>query len=327
MSARKADLTRSRPEEEKPVLLVGNDINNTAEGHAWRNLVEHLIARFTNASIECRDDDAFPMLYERIYLQALHSAKFEGGESRLKKEIANWAEEISPNGIHQRIMSMDVDHVITTNYDYSLEEAAQPGAGKGVRSSEFREIRYSLFRRRSSGGKTVWHIHGEVDAPNSINLGYEQYSGYLQHMRDYVVSGKIRTALGGSLLSRLRKPNFKLRSWVDLLLQRDVFILGFRLDQVEMHLWWLLAFRARGLAEGKLGQANRITYFYPNKLLVQKSEAKPATERRLEMLKAFGVETVGCDGEPGKESYYSKVLDTISQRTVKHGRRYAKTPV
>jgi hypothetical protein len=312
-----------KKQHKKPVLFVGNDINNTVEGHSWGDLVDHLIHKFANAKIKRREDDAFPLLYERIYLSALRSKKIEPGERTLKKEIADWTSKIVPNGIHRKIMSMDVEHLITTNYDYALEKAAGPDDSTGKKSAELRETRYSLFRRRSAGGKTVWHIHGEIDTPNSINLGYEQYSGYLQNMRDYVVSGKIRPKFGGSLLSRLSKPDFQIRSWVDLLFQSEVFILGFRLDQVEMHLWWLLAFRARRLAEGKLDPANRITYYYPTNLLDKKSKAKSATERRLEMLNAFEVETVGCDGEPGKDPYYEKVLEAIHQRIANHGRRHA----
>jgi hypothetical protein len=321
MSTSKTDQTRNKQGVEKAVLFVGNDINNTVKGHSWSDLVKHLIGKFANSKIKHNEDDSFPMLYERIYLSALRSRKIESGESLLKKEIAEWARKIEPNGIHRKIMSMDVDHVITTNYDYTLEKAAESEDGTGKKSAEFRETRYSLFRRRSAGGNSVWHVHGEIDFPNSINLGYEQYSGYLQHMRDYVVSGKIRPEIGGSLLSRLRKSDFQVRSWVDLLLQREVFILGFRLEQVEMHLWWLLAFRARRLAEGKLDLANRITYYYPTNLLDKESKTKSATERRLEMLNAFEVDTVGCDGESGKEPYYEKVLEAIHQRTTKHGNR------
>jgi hypothetical protein len=318
MSARLTDQAHNKQGMEKPVLFVGNDINNTVNGHAWSDLVDHLIDKFAKTKIERGDDDAFPMLYERIYLSALRAKKIERGEATLKKEISEWTRLIEPNDIHRKIMRMDVDHLITTNYDYALEKASDTDGSTGKKTAEFRETRYSLFRRRSAGEKSVWHIHGEIDAPNSINLGYEQYSGYLQHMRDYVVSGKIRPKLGGSLLSKLGKPEFQIRSWVDLLLQRDVFIIGFRLDQVEMHLWWLLAFRARRLAEGKLQTTNRITYFYPNELMEKNSKSKPATERRLEMLKSFEVNPVGCDGEPGGEKYYSQVLKSIQQRIRRH---------
>lgn len=316
MSTSKTSQTRN-----KPVLFVGNDINNAVKGNSWNDLVDHLIEKFSNKIIEHGDDDPFPMLYERIYLNALRSKKIKNGESALKKEIANWTCKIESNGIHQKIMSMNVDHVITTNYEYTLERATNSGNDTGTMCPEFRETRYSLFRRRSVAGKTVWHIHGEIDSPGSINLGYEQYSGYLHYIRDYVVTGKIRPEIGGALLIRLQQPDFKVRSWVDLLFQRDAFILGFRLDQVEMHLWWLLAYRARRLAAGNLGRPNKIVYFYPNELLDEGSKFKSVTERRLEMLNDFGVETVGRDGKPGVDSYYSNVLEDIHQRTATHGNR------
>jgi len=312
--------TGQQADDGKPVLFVGNDINNTVEGRSWADLVKGLIHQFADSTIKCRNDDPFPLVYEQIYLCGLRLEKVTAGEGMIKREIADWVKTIQPNDIHPKIMGLDVGHVITTNYDLTLEKAADIYGGEGEKNATFRETKYSLFRSRRAGDKTVWHIHGDLVTPNSINLGYEQYSGYLQHMRDYVVNGKIRPKMGGPLMARLGASDFQIQSWIDLLFTRDVFIFGFRLDQVEMHLWWLLAYRARKLAEGKLdARQNRIVYFYPSSLLEEGCPAKPSLERRLEMLKAFEVETAGCDGEPGTERYYEKVLEKVRGKILKRG--------
>lgn len=292
------------------VIFVGNDINNTVAGNSWGDLVAHLI-KFVDADDEIApSSDSFPLTYEQIYLAGLRSGKVKRGEGALKDELAEWASRIVPNNLHREILALGIEHLITPNYDFALEAAAKVTV-RSSSDSEFRERRYSLFRQHRAGQHTIWHIHGDVYSPDSLNLGYEQYSGYLQILRDYVVTGKIRKSSQRPLNVRLKAEPFEVLSWVDLMFTKDVFIFGFRLDQVEIHLWWLLDYRARKIAEGLLESPNRISYFYPKALLDPKCSTRGQTERRLAMLRAFGVDIVGLKGSPGTVSYYEEVLKKI----------------
>ena len=88
------------------------------------------------------------------------------------------------NTIHSQIMSLPVDTLLTTNYDYALESSVCP---EFKSCSGSRETTYSRYRKHTvnvhSKTKTVYHIHGEIHVPKSICLGFEHYSGSLEKMR------------------------------------------------------------------------------------------------------------------------------------------------
>jgi hypothetical protein len=299
-------------------LLVGNDINNVVAGFKWSELVEHLV-KLVSWPGDSKDPlQPFPLIYEQIYLYGLKTGKLKM-ELDLKEEIAEWAEKIQHSDIHRGILDLGAEDIMTTNYDFCIENAAR--TEKPRRDDAHDESVYSLYRYYHLGQHRVWHLHGDVSTPRSINLGYEQYSGTLHRMRDYVILGGIRKNLGGSLIKRLGKGPIEVQSWLDLFFTRNIYIFGIRLDQVEMHLWWLLDYRARRIAETRKGPLskrsrfcpkNRVVYYYPKALLRDKVRKEPL-ERRINMLNAFGVETVGRAGEPGTAGYYRSVLKSVSE--------------
>ncbi|KIC84482.1 hypothetical protein RR51_00920 [Pseudomonas sp. C5pp] len=66
------------------------------------------------------------------------------------------------------------------------------------------ESRYSLFRRYQAGTKDVWHVHGDSAKPSSMVLGYDQYAGSLQKIRNYVTEGVKIKALDYRLSSAVK---------------------------------------------------------------------------------------------------------------------------
>lgn len=207
----------------------------------------------------------FPMLYEELYLR--WNAQGNMHEMQLKKKIRQLLKNIRYNDLHKQVMELPVSEILTTNYDYNLE-ATLPG---GVKAAPYmlpvKGSKYSLLRRRNAEAKdkVIWHIHGEVAAPGSILLGYEQYAGYLQHIRHYMVLGKEYKELRMPALNgRLRAGDKRIFSWVDHFFLSDVFILGLSMDFVEMHLWWILDFRARLKSDPRFRIDNEIVFIYPS---------------------------------------------------------------
>lgn len=148
----------------------------------------------------------------------------------------------------------------------------------------------------------IWHIHGSQSRPGSITLGYEHYGGYLQKMRNYVTSFTV----GLSPLSRRIKADaVNYESWMDFFFTHDIYILGLNLDFVEMHLWWLLTYRARILVHGKLPITNKIVYYYPEAYHF-------GSINKLELFKANGVEVVALKQKEGSRmNYYLDVVEEV----------------
>ena len=288
------------------VLLLGNGINNIERGYTWKDLVNDLVKDTgTSSLVNISDHKPFPLLYEEIYLQALRKKRMK--ERAVKEFICSKALRMQPNVIHKKVMGLGFGHILTTNYDHNLEHAAGEKEGKISNSGRVKENLYSIFRYNRVGKTKLWHIHGECSSPQSVTLGYEHYSGYLQRMRNYVVNGtdeayKTRFA---PLIKRLPRKQVKEDSWIDLFFTSDIHILGLTLDFVEMHLWWLLTFRARWKLERRFPLRNRIVYYYPGRYSKEISH-------KLELFRSIEVETVAV-GTKADKAFYEKVLGSIKK--------------
>ena len=162
------------------------------------------------------------------------AAYLKGIQNGLPK---NWADTI-----HKRLMDVAPSIVLTTNYDYFLEYAADDNFS--LEKASTREILYSKERFRTSGAHQIFHIHGEISSPSSICLGYAHYIGSIQYIRSELTktykSGKsfhLYAVLNGE------EPPVPNR-WYYHFFMDDIYILGFGMDAAELDIWWLLNYRA-----------------------------------------------------------------------------------
>jgi hypothetical protein len=266
------------------VLLLGNGINRIDNDYSWNELMDDLLefAEMKNA-IEL-GDKPFPLLYEEIFLRL--SSGGNQPEIDVKQKIRDLVKKIRSNDLHGQVMGMDLQQILTTNYDYNLESVTSGGIKSAELIPPTKGSKYSLMRKRKAGSKTIWHIHGESSAPGTILLGYEQYAGYLQTIRQYVISGIRYTDLYLEPLNkRLREDNREIFTWIDHFFMSDLYILGLNMDFVEMHLWWLFDFRARLQTSPRYNIKNKITYIYPAQ---ETAWIKP----RIDLLCACGVHCI-----------------------------------
>jgi len=288
-------------------LLIGNDINSLSPGYDWAQLLRDLVA-FVGAQGKISElREQFPLLYEEICIHAgSHGTKTEG---QIKQFIADKVQELKPNDIHLDLLHIGINEVLTTNYEFTLERSILPSQLETKNRGVVSETRYSIFRNVQAEQIRFWHIHGDAHTPNSIALGYEHYSGYLQSMRNYVVSGTgdaYKNVQLTPLTQRLSKGSKQeLMSWLDVLFTHDVHIVGLGLDFVEIHLWWLLTFRAR-LGNGrKWPHQNSLFYYYP-------TQREDLDRTKLRFLRANNVLPQACDRpNTDKRAYYKNVIRKI----------------
>jgi len=290
---------------ENKVILVGNGINNIQNTYKWKNLILDLID-YVGAKGQINiNKKPFPLLYEEIYLK---EAKKNGlREDQIKSFIAEKTNQIQPNEIHKEISNVKFRNILTTNYDYNLERAQGLKKGDLENIGVVKESKYSLFRCINNFGNKIWHIHGECNFPRTITLGYEHYSGYLQHMRNYVVTGTgdSYNRKFKSLRKRLKSGIVKLESWIDYFFKKNIFIIGLRLDFVEIHLWWLLTYSARIKFTKQIPIKNKIFYFYPANL---------SNKNKLDFLKSNDVILRPINMKPDNTEYYFRIFDRILRR-------------
>ena len=241
-------------------LLIGNGVNLlSGEAASWQKLLADLAASAGRPELMNHwKFKPFSLLFEEIALSNTYCSV--AGEQNVKRRVAEIVGTIKGNEYHKRLLGLPVKHILTTNYDYCLESAHDQ---KQKRSNLRRETKYNVFRSRTVGRTRIWHIHGEIDAPNTITLGHEQYSGQLQKLRNYATADRSSKTRVKSPF-KLNRVNFeetdKIYSWVDVFFRDDIHILGFSLDYTEIDLWWLLAYKEK-LRRSK-GYQVGATYFY-----------------------------------------------------------------
>ncbi|MEJ8816091.1 SIR2 family protein [Variovorax ureilyticus] len=231
-------------------VLIGNGINRvTNDDASWENVLRALTPQgLSLPALEHMKHKPFALVYEEILLTRMsHDKKVD--EAAMKSTIAQLVDGLRYNDFHRRVMASGVRHIITTNYDYGFEKATRQDH---PHAHLMRESKYSVFRRRASGEKFVWHIHGEVEAPNTITLGYDQYSGYLQKLRTYATADRESATgspfkMGNMVFDHVPGTVY---SWLDVFLRDDIHIAGLGLDYTEIDLWWAVTYKARKKAQG-----------------------------------------------------------------------------
>lgn len=261
-------------------LFIGNGINyfETQEKYSWKQVLVDLARKIDGQSLlDLMDNKPLTLIYETMSLKSFEKAN--QSDLSLKKEVSRLLQNMTWNKYHQRFLNIGVKNIITTNYDYSFEKAGQTLIDH---ANVKRETRYSSFRRTRVGKTYVWHVHGEVEETDSIMLGFEQYSGYLQKIRNYVVPPQKKRFLVRENLERIFDRN-QTNSWVDLFLRDEIHILGFGMDYSEMDIWWLIAYKAQCKARHGMEPGKTVYYHWTDKEKNERDEAK------LQLLEALDV--------------------------------------
>lgn len=265
-------------------VLFGNGINRVSHNAvSWDDLLN------TIKGSNVFDNGNLPntMVYERIFMQQHEAIKSQkADELKIKNQIAESMQSQGSNEIFELLASLDVEHYLTTNYDYAFEKTLSSLPEK-LSTEELYSIRRKRKYSTSSGNKYLWNIHGEIEHPKSIMLGLDHYCGSVSKIDSYVkgtykhtVESKIVDV--ASMQEKLKSQSYCLTSWVDLFFSSNVHIVGLSLDYSETDLWWVLNKRARFAADGLV--SNNI-YFYTNQM----------DEEKIGLLKSFNVEVVIID--------------------------------
>jgi len=297
-------------------LLLGNGLNRLSRQLEWSKLLDRLEQELgIDGRVEHFDDKPLSLLFEELC--AYVGGSFRDTERSIKKKIANILKDVQPQALHTAYLER-FDVVLTTNYDYTLENAHCSPLLDRIPVAP--ETRYSLFRRVRIGPREIWHIHGDIHVPESILLGYDHYSGYLQKIRNYLTSGLKLAGRTDLLRSPLKSGNqsteqceLKYYSWVDYFLRDHVHIVGLGLDFTEIDLWWLLLHKRRRRTQ------TGYTFYYH--IRINGVETKRDVPR-LSVLRSLGMNVVGIDASSYREGY-ERVLDEVSRNIEANPQRRA----
>ena len=210
----------------------------------------------------------------------------------IKGKISDLLDEITPSYYYSKLMALNADHYITTNYELFLIHEFMD---KNYVIESVDDGNSALFKhflvQKGDKKSSVWNIHGDVRNPQSIIIGYADYSKY--------------TASVHRLLETKRGLK---KSWVNLILNTNVYIIGYGLADDETDMWDILVYRARMIRHtGK--QKNEIFYY-----LIDKGKGVRSKKVLLQRLKVSVIVIPFNDSyESAYQIIYNRVLDEMKQ--------------
>lgn len=321
------------------VLLFGNGLNLLSHYLSWKDLLAQVQAKDENklAVHDCLDlvDIPYPLQYDYMLLssdfhQKVMTVKDNAGwkkvvEDRqfaLKKAICDEMKAFSPNAIYKQLASLPFDAYLTTNYDHVLD-VCLVDMGYQTAQSDKSETNYNIRRKRclqkGSDLKSIYPIHGDMDNPRSIVIGYNHYCGTVAKISDYLKGnykwkdGKDGEQKISSMLERLQNNDEKRYSWIDHIFMSDVYIVGLGLDYSEIDLWWLLDRRQRMVRGEGVMKQNKIVYFVTKDF----KNLSPQENAKVCLLERLGVQCRYTSITPGNAkdymAAYQEIVDMIEK--------------
>lgn len=268
-------------------ILYGNGINRlTVNMPSWDQLIKEI------SDVELDNSIPNPLKYEALLMKKPYrepsrrllthdredlitkdgKGLFVSGElteKALKERIAKRLKGFDSNKIYEEIAKLPVTHFITTNYDNALFKSL----GEGILTTRFRvEKIYSIRRNyviNSTGGRQqyYWPMHGSIDSPASIMLGFDHYCGSLAKIENYVKGNyELPDSRVESITKRLKDGITDIISWIDLFFVSDVHIIGLNLGYEETDLWWVLNKRRRIKQADPDILSNKV-FYYPVEII------------------------------------------------------------
>lgn len=247
----------------KTALLIGNGLNRCLKSSiSWGDLLKSIADEY---SVDYNGKISMPLEFECIINQYLNTQTKLSDKiyMEVKEKIAkklNYT-KLPSGAIHQKISSLPINTVMTTNYDNLLEYVYNPDYSyRGKKGNKY------LFEATSAQkGISFYHIHGQSDSPKTICLGYEHYMGLVEHMRREVNTKENKDPSKMKIKEALFDPTKLHNTWYEKFYTDNIGIIGLGLYESEVDLWWLITHRAYLYYSNYFGirkvLKNRITYY------------------------------------------------------------------
>ncbi len=292
----------------KNTLLFGNGLNQlTNSGPSWDDLLERLKGNKTFQ----HDKLTNTLIYERIFLEKEKPSLEK--EIIIKNDVASMMKMVPKSTYYDKIINLEFENYITTNYDYAFKKTLDQEP-----LNENTEKVYSIRRNLDFNNLKVWHIHGEINNPKSIQLGLDHYAGYISKIDSYI-KGNYEYQNNGenikieSIVKKIQNNKYDNVSWIELFFNTNIHILGLGLDYSEIDLWWILNKRARLMIDNSNIQ-NRII-FYTNKIDEQKYGLLNSFNVEVELIDEFNESELNEKNEkvPNYKLFTNKAIDKIAE--------------
>lgn len=233
-------------------IIVGNGINR----YAYGNLID---TSWSNLLLECWRKN-LPITLSKIdngitFTEFYDIMEFQGESSSIRNSVVDIVNSWSPQPYHAQFREFFQGRnipVLTTNFDKNLEGADlvrvnlnHPDVKYGFTDYYPWNVVYTADPKFDNGNIFdfgIWHINGVVDYSRSLKLSISQYTNQAKRAVEFIHSAK-----GEIDDFKLKDKNMwrGYNTWLHLIFNCDLCIMGLGLDEQETFLRWLLIQREK----------------------------------------------------------------------------------
>ncbi len=239
-----------KQESNRPAcILFGNGVNRAIVGNeypTWDQILTEIANEFYAFRGRAEQNT---LQFDTMLCTGLQKLTKESANKVVSEVLTELDQKIdSLPRIFQQLFCTQADIFLTTNFDYMFERAISTiyGESKEVYSPRIvgKNETYITNKRRTElpHKKRIFHIHGELELPNTICLGLMHYASNLSKIMESIL-GKDDEGQEYFLAQDCLSPSGRFLSWAQYFFSHDVYILGFGLDNAEVDIWWILAYR------------------------------------------------------------------------------------
>jgi len=231
-------------------FLIGNGINKHYNDSvaSWDDLLLELW-NYTNpqdrvAQTKIPLGISFTEFYDVLNINNNAEKSFESKiQKKVKDIILQWEANSAQNLMLNKIAEYNVP-VLTTNFDELFKQTMGLEFFK-ITNEHFTDYYpWSSYYGREQlnsplNGFGVWHINGMVKYHRSIKLGLSHYMGNVNR-----VSNSLHNDFE-KYDKETKRGSLYINSWLNIIFNKSIFIVGLALDENEIFLRWLLIQRAK----------------------------------------------------------------------------------
>lgn len=281
MKTIKEELQNSFQQPEKWVFLFGNGFNRHAYApdFSWNSILNRLPSILrgvvsNNAICNCAKGvdspiEVFSILCSKLWKPNSIGSKSPNGVDiatkafiDVLKDLMHWSPQQYFADLRSRLVKLNIP-ILTTNFDNNIEGKYKrrylsldydPLSNTYNTSSRKGYSRYYPWNsyysenvlNSADDGFAVWHIHGDINLPSSIRLGYSEYGGAITNAHKLVhnIDQPNRKRLYAEPVSPLWAGY---NTWLQLFFKRAICVAGLGIGQEELFLRLLIIERYKFL--------------------------------------------------------------------------------
>lgn len=288
-------------------ILYGNGVNLLeSRGNSWNEILKQISEKKLLPPIKSNslkyeyivlpqkeNVDAKLVSSDGYYLKTsdgLYLTVQVNSEDNMKRNLCLTLRDNPHSYYYDKLKELNADNYLTTNYEIFLPRAF----GERIELKDSNSLLYK-HRLYEEGERriTFWNIHGDTEDSKKIILGFNDYCNYMVEINDY-----LHNKIGNSQVS-----------WIHLLYNTTVHIIGFGMGEEEMDIWNILTYRMR-IKRKKEDAYNNEIFFYA----IQDDSYDPGKK---ELLKAMGVNVVDIEFDWSDDAYkkaYDNIYSMILQK-------------